>query len=83
MPGRSVWISGAKSSPWSDAALGEDGPQPHVHAVLGLPDGATRGGHLLEEHVWPTLEVAIRETDAGLRKTYRPQVGLALIDLDR
>jgi predicted DNA-binding protein with PD1-like motif len=59
------------------------GPQPHVHAVLGLPDGTTRGGHLLEGHVWPILEVIIRETHAGRRKTYRPEIGLALIDLDR
>lgn len=64
-----------------DVALGADGPQPHIHAVLGLPDGTTRGGHLLEGHVWPTLEVIIRETHAGLHKTYRPEVGLALIDL--
>ena len=33
--------------------------------------------------MWPTLGVIIRETDAGLRKTYRPEIGLALIDLDR
>lgn len=65
-----------------DVALGPDGPQPHVHAVLGLPDGSTRGGHLLEGRVWPTLEVIIRETRAGLRKTYQPEIGLALIDLD-
>jgi uncharacterized protein len=66
-----------------DVALGADSPQPHIHAVLGLPDGTTRGGHLLEGHVWPTLEVIIRETAAGLRKTYRPEIGLALIDLDQ
>jgi hypothetical protein len=66
-----------------DVALGADGPQPHIHAVLGLPDGTTRGGHLLEGQVWPTLEVIIRETHAGLRKTYRPEIGLALIDLDK
>jgi hypothetical protein len=59
------------------------GAQPHIHAVLGLSDGITRGGHLLEGHVWPTLEVVIRETDAALRKTYRPEIGLALIDLDQ
>lgn len=65
-----------------DIAEGADGkPQPHLHAVLGLPDGHTRGGHLLEGHVWPTLEVIIRETPAGLRKTPRPELGLALIDL--
>lgn len=58
-------------------------PQPHLHAVLGLHDGTTRGGHLLEGHVWPTLEVIIREAPAELAKTYQPDVGLALIDLDR
>ncbi len=66
-----------------DVAVGPDGPQPHIHAVLGLEDGTTRGGHLLEGHVWPTLEVIIRETHAGLRKTRRPEIGLALIDLDQ
>ncbi len=58
-------------------------PQPHLHTVLGLHDGTTRGGHLLEGRVWPTLEVIIREAPAELRKTYRPDVGLALIDLER
>lgn len=48
--------------------------------MLGLRDGTTRGGHLLEGHGWPTLEVIIREVPAELRKTYRPEVGLALID---
>ena len=57
-------------------------PQPYLHAVLGLHDGTTRGGHLLEGHVWPTLEVIIREVPAELCKTYRPEVGLALIDLE-
>jgi hypothetical protein len=69
-----------------DIALGDGDnaeSQPHLHAVLGLDDGTTRGGHLLEGRVWPTLEVIIRETPAALRKTYRPDVGLALIDLDR
>ena len=66
-----------------DVALGPQGPQPHIHAVLGLADGSTRGGHLIEGQVWPTLEVIIRETRAELRKTYRPDIGLALIDLDQ
>ena len=66
-----------------DIALGAGDPprpQPHLHAVLGLADGSTRGGHLLEGHVWPTLEVIIRETPTELRKTYRSDIGLALID---
>ena len=45
-----------------DIALGTEGPQPHLHVVLGLADGTTRGGHLLRGDVWPTLEVIIRET---------------------
>ena len=57
-------------------------PQPQLHAALGLPDGTTRGGHLLEGQVWPTLEVIIRETPAELRKTHRPDIGLALINLE-
>jgi uncharacterized protein len=62
---------------------GGDQPQPHLHTVLGLADGTTRGGHLLKGMVWPTLEVIIREAPAELHKTYRSEVGLALIDLDR
>lgn len=65
-----------------DVAASEEGPQLHLHAVLGLPDGSTRGGHLLEGHVWPTLEVILRESPARLHKTSRPEIGLALIDLD-
>jgi hypothetical protein len=51
--------------------------------VLGLSDGTTRGGHLLEGHVFPTLEVVVTETPAELRKVIHPDLGIALIDLDR
>jgi uncharacterized protein len=64
-------------------AQGADGPIVHVHAVLGLSDGTTRGGHLLEGKVFPTLEVVVTETPAQLRKVLRPEIGIALIDLDR
>lgn len=64
-----------------DIAVGSDGPTPHLHTVLGLPDGTTRGGHLLRGQVWPTLELIIRDTPVELRKTDRPELGLALIDL--
>ncbi|MGH7031245.1 MAG: PPC domain-containing DNA-binding protein [Stellaceae bacterium] len=41
-----------------DIALGDDGkPSVHIHVVLGLADGSTRGGHLLNGVVQPTLEV--------------------------
>jgi len=66
-----------------DVAEGQDGPILHVHAVLGLSDGTTRGGHLLEGRVFPTLEAIVTETPAELRKILRPDIGIALIDLDR
>jgi uncharacterized protein len=66
-----------------DVADGPHGPSVHVHVVLGLSDGTTRGGHLLEGSVFPTLEVIIREAPAELRKVMNPDIGIALIDLDR
>jgi uncharacterized protein len=66
-----------------DVAMGEDGPIVHMHATLGLSDGTTRGGHLLEGRVFPTLEAVVTETPAQLRKIMRPDIGIALIDLDR
>jgi predicted DNA-binding protein with PD1-like motif len=49
--------------------------------VLGLSDGATRGGHLLKGFVRPTLEVMIVEVPRHLRRRKRPELGIALIDL--
>src|SRR6202041_3096906 len=66
-----------------DVAEGQDGPVLHAHVVLGLSDGTTRGGHLLEGLVFPTLEVVVTETPAELRKVMRPDIGIALIDLER
>ena len=45
-----------------DVAESQPGPIPHAHVVLALPDGTTRGGHLLEGLVFPTLEVVVTET---------------------
>jgi predicted DNA-binding protein with PD1-like motif len=65
-----------------DIALGDDGkPSLHMHAVLGMNDGTTRGGHFLSGIVRPTLEITIVETPARLRRRKRPEFGLALIDL--
>lgn len=58
-----------------------DKPSLHVHMVLGLSDGTTRGGHLLQGVVRPTLEVTLVETPAHLRRKKRPELGIALIDL--
>jgi len=66
-----------------DIAEGQDGPILHMHVVLGLSDGTTRGGHLLEGRVYPTLEVVVTEAPAQLRKIMRPDVGIPLIDLEQ
>jgi predicted DNA-binding protein with PD1-like motif len=66
-----------------DVAIGDDGKASlHVHIVLGLADGSTRGGHLLEGTVRPTLEVVLTEAPAKLRRRKRADLGIALIDLD-
>jgi uncharacterized protein len=60
----------------------KDEPDLHAHTVLGLPDGTTRGGHLLEGHVRPTLEVTLTETPAHLVRRMKADLGIALIDID-
>src|SRR3954453_21733209 len=66
-----------------DVAVGDDGKASlHIHVVLGLSDGSTRGGHLLKGTVHPTLEVVLTETPARLRRRKRPDLGIALIDAD-
>jgi predicted DNA-binding protein with PD1-like motif len=66
-----------------DIAIGDDGkPSLHVHIVLGLADGSTRGGHLLAGTVRPTLEVILTEVPAMLRRKKKPDLGIALIDLE-
>ncbi len=64
-----------------DVVRGPDGPKLHAHVVVGKADGTAHGGHLLEAHVWPTLEVVLTETPAHLRRRTDPETGLALIDL--
>jgi hypothetical protein len=65
-----------------DIAIDDRGePSLHAHVVLGLSDGSTRGGHLLEGLVRPTLEVTLVETPVHLRRRKRPELGIALIDL--
>ena len=63
-----------------DIALRDDGePQVHVHVVVGRSDGTTRGGHLLEAHVRPTLEVIVTESPEHLQRRTDEETGLALI----
>ncbi|OZM76058.1 PPC domain-containing DNA-binding protein [Pseudonocardia sp. MH-G8] len=66
-----------------DVATKDEKPAVHAHAVLGLRDGSTVGGHLQRAVVWPTLEVIVTESPAHLRKRVDEETGLALIALDR
>lgn len=65
-----------------DIALDGEEPKVHAHAVVGLPDATTRGGHLLEGHVWPTLELILTEAPRHLRRRHDRETGLALIDVE-
>ena len=64
-----------------DVARKDNQPEVHAHVVVGKSDGSAHGGHLLEAHVWPTLEVVLTESAAHLRKRVDDETGLALIDL--
>jgi predicted DNA-binding protein with PD1-like motif len=64
-----------------NVALSEGKPKLHAHIVLGKADGSAHGGHLLEGHVRPTLEVIVTESPAHLRRKSDPETGLALIEL--
>jgi predicted DNA-binding protein with PD1-like motif len=64
-----------------DIALDGDEPKIHAHVVLGREDGTTLGGHLIEAHVRPTLEIIVDESPAHLRRVHDPESGLDLIAL--
>jgi predicted DNA-binding protein with PD1-like motif len=64
-----------------DIALDGGEPKVHAHVVLGKADGTAHGGHLLEAHVRPTLEITLVETPEHLRRVYDAKSQLPLIDL--
>jgi predicted DNA-binding protein with PD1-like motif len=61
--------------------LNKGEPKVHAHIVVGKVDGTAYGGHLLEAHVWPTLEVIVTESPRHLQRKTDPETGLALISL--
>lgn len=65
-----------------DIALDKGQPKVHAHVIVGRSDGTAHGGHLLEAHVRPTLEVILVESAREMRKSYDPLSKLDLIDLD-
>lgn len=65
-----------------NVAVHDDEPKIHAHVVVGRRDGTALGGHLLEAHVRPTLEVSLVETPKHLRRKIDPETGLPLISPD-
>ena len=66
-----------------DLALKDHIPQIHAHVVVGKADGTAHGGHILEAHVWPTLEVVLIESPKHLDRKIDPETGLALIEVSQ
>jgi uncharacterized protein len=62
-----------------DVALKDGQPVVHAHLIVGRKDGTAHGGHLMEAHVRPTLEVVLTESSERLRKKMDPESGIALI----
>ena len=62
-----------------DIALEKGKPKLHAHAVLGRRDGSVLGGHLMEGHVRPTLEIVLTKSPAKLQREFDPESGIALI----
>ena len=62
-----------------NAARFEGGPRLHLHAVLSYPDGSCVGGHLIEAHVDPTLEVILDVTSTIVDREIDARTGLQLI----
>jgi uncharacterized protein len=64
-----------------NVALEDGEPKLHPHIVVGKSDGTAHGGHLLEGHVRPTLEVIVTESPSHLQRRSDPETGLALLRL--
>lgn len=65
-----------------DVTIEDDIPKIHAHAVVGKSDGSAHGGHLMEAHVFPTLELILVESPKFLKRRFDEHIGFALIDLD-
>ena len=63
-----------------DIALYKGKPVVHTHMVVGGPDGTTRGGHVLDAYVSPTLEVMVTVDPVTMQKRFDPETDLTLID---
>jgi predicted DNA-binding protein with PD1-like motif len=57
-------------------------PSVHMHCVVSMSDGTTRGGHVLGGHVSPLLEVWVTADSTPLLKRFDEKTGLNLMDPD-
>jgi len=57
-------------------------PKLHAHVVIGKSDGTAHGGHLMEGHVRPILEVILVESPSHLHRKIDKETGLALITFE-
>jgi uncharacterized protein len=64
-----------------DITIEKEKPIIHAHAIVARRDGTTAGGHLLEAHVRPTLELVLTESPVHLMRRYDQASGLPLIKL--
>lgn len=64
-----------------DIAISGSDPKVHAHVVIGKVDGTAHGGHLVEAHVWPTLELVLTESPRHLHRKTDPETGLGLIEI--
>jgi predicted DNA-binding protein with PD1-like motif len=51
----------------------------HAHVVVAKRNGQAFGGHLLEAHVRPILEVVVEDEPTHLRRQIDPDTGLPLL----
>ena len=65
-----------------DVTIEGDMAKVHAHVVVGKSDGTAHGGHLMEGHVFPTLELILVESPKFLNRKFDKDTGFALIDID-
>ncbi len=64
-----------------NVSMYEGKPRVHAHALLSRRDGTAIGGHLLEGHVRPTLEVFVTVLPGKLERRRDGDCGLPLLEL--
>ena len=65
-----------------DVSLKDEMPNIHAHVVVGKSDRTAHGGHLIEAHVFPTLELILVESPKYVKRRMDKETGFATIDLD-